>query len=163
MCRFPASVGYSHFLPSVDMTTDPAVEIHADTRLRGSVVLLMALAAALGTSTIYPLQPAIGDVADSLGVQIAVVGLALACGPIGYMAGLGLLVPLVDRFAPGRVIATQFAVLAVALALSAAVGGRWQLALMTAVIGACSTVGASLSSVAGKLAPRVDARKPSVS
>ncbi|WP_063003118.1 MFS transporter [Nocardia salmonicida] len=135
------------------MTTDPAVEIQADTRLRGSIVLLMALAAALGTSTIYPLQPAIGDVADSLGVQLTVVGLALACGPIGYMAGLGLLVPLVDRFAPGRVIATQFAVLAVALALSAAVGGRWQLALMTAVIGACSTVGASLSSVAGKLAP----------
>ncbi|MEU4707560.1 MFS transporter [Nocardia salmonicida] len=135
------------------MTTDPAVEIRADTRLRGSVVLLLALAAALGTSTIYPLQPAIGDVADSLELQITVVGLALACGPIGYMAGLGLLVPLVDRFAPGRVIGTQFAVLAVALALGAAVGDRWQLALTTAVIGACSTVGASLSSVAGRLAP----------
>lgn len=152
-CRYPASVGCTHFLASVDMNVDPTVETHADTRLRGSVVLLMALAAALGTSTIYPLQPAIGDVADSLGLQITVVGLALACGPIGYMAGLGLLVPLVDQFAPGRVIATQFGVLAVALALSAAVGGTWQLGLMTAVIGACSTVGASLSSVAGRLAP----------
>ncbi|GAB2668492.1 MFS transporter [Nocardia goodfellowii] len=121
-------------------------------RLRGPVVLFMALAATLGTSTTYCLQPAIADVADTLGVQVTAVGFALACGPIGYMAGLGLLVPLVDRFAPDRVLAAQFAVLAIALASSAAIGGVWQLGLITAVIGACSAVGAGLSSVAGRLA-----------
>ncbi len=113
----------------------------------------MSLAAALGTSTIYPLQPAIADVAESLGSPITAIGLALAGGPIGYMVGLGLLVPLVDRFPPGRVLAAQFGVLAVALALSAAAGGAWQLGLTTAAIGACSAVGAGLSSVAGRLAP----------
>nr|WP_181696477.1 MFS transporter [Nocardia sp. GTS18] len=112
----------------------------------------MALAAAVGTSTIYPMQPAIADVADSLGTQITAVGFALACGPIGYMLGLGLLVPLVDRFAPGRVLAAQFGVLACALAASAAAGSAAVLAPMIGLVGACSAVGAGLSSVAGRLA-----------
>ncbi|MFI5721040.1 MFS transporter [Nocardia sp. NPDC051750] len=134
------------------MNTDPATGPHADHRLTGSVVLFLSLAAALGTATIYPLQPAIADVADSLGAQIAAVGLALACGPAGYMAGLGLLVPLVDRFPPGRVLALQFAVLSGALALCAAVDNVWTLGLATGVVGACSAVGAGLSSVAGRFA-----------
>jgi predicted MFS family arabinose efflux permease len=131
---------------------DPAVKAPIAGQLRGSVVWFMSLAAALGTSTIYPLQPAIADVADSLGSSIAAVGVALACGPAGYLVGLGLLVPLVDRFSPARVLAVQFAVLAAALALSAAVGSVLALAAVVGVIGACSAVGAGLSSVAGRLA-----------
>ncbi|WP_280458690.1 MULTISPECIES: MFS transporter [Nocardia] len=121
-------------------------------QLRGPVILFMAVAAALGTSTIYPLQPAIADVADTLGTQITAVGIALACGPVGYMIGLGLLVPLVDRFAPGRILAAQFAVLACALAVGAAVGTVGLLGPIVGLIGACSAVGAGLSSVAGRLA-----------
>ncbi|KJK51812.1 MFS transporter [Lentzea aerocolonigenes] len=113
----------------------------------------MALAAALGTSTLYALQPAMADVAESLSSQVTAVGIALAGGPAGYMAGLAVLVPLVDRFAPSRVLAGQFAVLAVALAASAAAGGVVMLGALTAVTGACSAVGAGLSSVAGRLAP----------
>ena len=119
----------------------------------GPVVLFISLAAALGTSTIYLLQPAIADVADSLGTQIAAVGLALACGPAGYMVGLGLLVPLVDRFSPARVVAIQFAVLAVALAGCAGVADVWLLGFGTGVVGACSAAGAALSSVAARFAP----------
>ncbi|WP_231114390.1 MFS transporter [Lentzea aerocolonigenes] len=122
-------------------------------RLRGSAVFFMALAAALGTSTLYALQPAMADVAESLSSQVTAVGIALAGGPAGYMAGLAVLVPLVDRFAPSRVLAGQFAVLAVALAASAAAGGVVMLGALTAVTGACSAVGAGLSSVAGRLAP----------
>lgn len=113
----------------------------------------MSLAAALGTSALYPLQPAIADVADSLGARIAAVGVALACGPVGYLVGLGLLVPLVDRFSPARLLALQFAVLAAASALCATVRGPWQLGVVIGVVGACSAVGAGLSSVAGLLAP----------
>jgi predicted MFS family arabinose efflux permease len=113
----------------------------------------MSLAAALGTSTLYTLQPAIADVADSLGSPITAVGIALACGPVGYMFGLGFLVPLVDRFPPARVLATQFGVLAIALAVNAAVGSVLLLAPVIGVIGACSAVGAGLSSVVGRLAP----------
>lgn len=112
----------------------------------------MAVAAAVGTSTIYPLQPAIADVADSMGTQIAAVGIALACGPVGYMIGLALLVPLVDRFAPGRVLAAQFAVLAGALVACAAAGTVTVLGPVIGTVGACSAVGAGLSSVAGRSA-----------
>lgn len=135
------------------MRIDTTLRTPATGRLRGPVILFMSVAAALGTSTIYPLQPAMADVADALGVQITAVGIALACGPIGFMVGLGLLVPLVDRFAPGRVLAAQFGVLACALAACATVGTVTVLGPVVGLIGACSAVGAGLSSVAGRLAP----------
>lgn len=113
----------------------------------------MSLAAALGTSTIYLLQPAIADVADSFGTRTSSVGFALACGPVGYMLGLALLVPLIDRFPPARVLAAQFGAMAAVLALSAAAGNVWVLGPAIAVVGACSAVGAGLSSLAGRLAP----------
>ena len=116
------------------------------------VVWFMALAAALGTASIYPLQPAIADVAGSLHASLATVGVALACGPLGYLAGLALLVPLVDRLAPSRVLSTQFGALAIALTVNAAVGTPWLLGLVIGVIGAGSSVGAQLSSVAGRFA-----------
>ncbi|NUP25994.1 MAG: MFS transporter, partial [Nocardia sp.] len=55
----------------------------------------MALAAALGTASMYPLQPSVAEVADSLRTSPAVIGTALACWPIGYLVGLALLVPRV--------------------------------------------------------------------
>lgn len=112
----------------------------------------MALAAALGTAAIYPLQPAIADVAGSLHVSTAQIGSALACGPVGYLAGLALLVPLADRFAPRIVLSAQFTSLAIALALAAGVDSVWSLSSILGLIGAGSTVGAQLSSVAGRLA-----------
>ncbi|MFF2084510.1 MFS transporter [Nocardia sp. NPDC058176] len=120
--------------------------------LRDPVVWYMSLAAALGTATVYPLQPAIGAVAGSLDSSPAAVGVALACGPVGYLCGLMLLVPLVDRFPPRSVIATQFGCLAAALALNAVVGQVWLLGVVLGVVGAGSAVGAGLSSVAGRLA-----------
>lgn len=113
----------------------------------------MSLAAALGTSTIYPLQPAIADVAHSLGSPVAAVGVALACGSVGYLLGLCLLVPLVDRFAANRVLAAQFTALAAALAVSAAAGSTAVLGVMVGVVGTCSAVGAGLGSIAGRWAP----------
>lgn len=113
----------------------------------------MSGAAALGTSTIYPLQPAIAAVADSLDTQISAVGIALAFGPIGYMVGLVLLVPLVDRFTSARVVAVQFGVLACALAVGAVVPTAALLGAVVGVVGACSAVGAGLSSLASRLAP----------
>ena len=118
----------------------------------GILLLGMALAAALGTSTIYPLQPAIADVAQSLDVSIAVVGVALACGPVGDLVGLGLLVPLVDRYPPGRVLGSQFLALAGALATCAVVTEAAALGAAVGAVGACSAVGAGLSSLTARLA-----------
>ena len=85
------------------MHTDTTPDARA-VGLSTPVVWFMALAAALGTASIYPLQPAIADVADSLHASVSVIGVALACGPLGYLVGLGLLVPLVDRFPPRYVL-----------------------------------------------------------
>ncbi|NIH84367.1 MFS transporter [Amycolatopsis granulosa] len=128
-------------------TLSPAPQV-----LRAPVVGFLTLAAALGTATLYPLQPSIAEVAGSLRVPPAVVGSVLACGPVGYLAGLAVLVPLVDRFPPRTVVAAQFAALAGALALAGAAGSAVVLGLVLAVIGAGSAVGAQLSSVAGRFA-----------
>src|SRR4029079_3158105 len=55
-------------------------------------------------------------------------------------------------FAPRRVLSTQFGALAIALAVNAAVGAPWLLGLVIGVIGAGSSVGAQLSSVAVRFA-----------
>jgi predicted MFS family arabinose efflux permease len=120
--------------------------------VRGPVVGFISLAAAVGTAAVYPLQPAIAEVGGALGTSLASVGVALACGPIGYLCGLALLVPLVDQFSPRYVLSAQFGALAAALALNAAVGQVWLLGLVLGVVGACSSVGAGLSSVIGRLA-----------
>lgn len=132
---------------AVDIDLSPARPV-----LRAPVVGFLTLAAAVGTATLYPLQPSIAEVAGSLDVPAAVVGSVLACGPAGYLAGLAVLVPLVDRFPPRTVVAAQFAALAAALALATAAGSAVLLGLVLAVIGAGSAVGAQLSSVAGRFA-----------
>jgi MFS family permease len=131
----------------MDVISDARVVV-----LQTPVVWFVALAAALGTASIYPLQPAIADVAGYLHASLATIGVALACGPIGYLLGLALLVPLVERFAPRHVLSTQFSALAIALAVNAAVGTPWLLGLVIGVVGAGSSVGAQLSSVAGRFA-----------
>ncbi|UGT56880.1 MFS transporter [Nocardia asteroides] len=135
------------------MKTELVATSRPRTPLGTPVVLFLSLAAALGTAAIYPLQPAIAQVAGSVEASIATVGIALAGGPVGYLIGLALLVPLVDRFQPARVLAGQFGVLAVASAVCAWVADPWQLGLLMGIIGACSAVGAGLSSVAARLAP----------
>lgn len=131
-----------------------ARQVHSDLtpRLRSSVVWFVSLAAALGTAAIYPLQPAIAEVGRALDTSLGSVGVALACGPVGYLCGLALLVPLVDQFPSRYVLSAQFGALAVALGLNAIVGQVWLLGLVLAVLGACSSVGAGLSSVTARLA-----------
>lgn len=122
------------------------------TGLAGAVVLFMTVAAALGTSTVYVLQPSVAQVAHSLGVRIADVGVALAGGPIGYMLGLVVLVPLVDRYPAGRVLGVQFAVLAGVLGAAAVIRDIAPLGALVGLTGAFSVVGAGASSLAGRLA-----------
>ncbi|TCJ96624.1 MFS transporter [Nocardia alba] len=133
------------------MDTERITEISA-TALRVSVVWFMALAAALATASVYLLQPAVAEVAGSLETSAAVIGTALAGGPIGYLAGLVLLVPLVDRFSPRTVVAAQFAALALASIAGAVAHSPMVLGLVIGVVGAGSAVGAQLSSVAGRFA-----------
>ncbi len=135
------------------MTTTTHTPARPATRLSSPAVLHLALAAALGTAAIYPLQPAIADVATSLDSSTAAVGLALSCGPVGYLVGLALLVPLVDCLRPRFVVAIQLGALAAALAAMSLARDPVSLGLLMLVTGACSSVGAGLSSIAGRFAP----------
>ncbi len=69
------------------------------------------------------------------------------------MIGLALLVPLVDRFSPRIVLALQFSALTAALVVTAVSGAVWLIGLAMLLTGACSSVGAGMSSVVGRLAP----------
>lgn len=120
-------------------------------KLRTSTIWYMSLAAAVGTAPIYVLQPAIADVADSLGTSVTALGLAMACAPLGYLCGLALLVPLIDRYQPRLVLAGQFAALSVAMALNAVAMSARMLGLTMLFVGAFSSVGAGLSSMTGRL------------
>lgn len=123
------------------------------TATTGGMVAFLALAAALGTSTTYLLQPALADVAGALRTDLGAIGLALAWGPVGYLVGLVLLVPLVDRYRPDRLLAAAFAVLAATLLLTAVVGDVVVLGATVFVTGALSAVGAAISSLAARIAP----------
>jgi predicted MFS family arabinose efflux permease len=124
----------------------------AEGLLTTPLVLLLTLAAAIGTSATYPLLPAVSDVARTLGASVSATGLALGSGPFGYFCGLGFVVPLVDRLNPRYLLGVLFAVLAAALATTSFVGSTWQLALIGVLVGAMSAVGAALSSLVGRLA-----------
>lgn len=130
-----------------------SVSIDSPIVLRTPVTWFMALAAGIGTAAIYPLQPGVAEVANSLGSSVAVIGVALGFGPVGYLSGLVFVVPLVDRFSPRVVLSAQFASLAIALVANAAVGMPWLLGLVVGAVGTASSVGAQLSSVAGRFAP----------
>ncbi|MCR1785382.1 MFS transporter [Nocardioides carbamazepini] len=119
----------------------------------GGLVAFLALAAALGTSTTYLLQPAVADVAEALRTDLGTIGLAFAGGPVGYLVGLVVLVPLVDRHPPSRLLAAAFAALAGTLLLTAVAGDVLLLGVALCVTGAFSAVGAGLSSLAGRMAP----------
>ena len=147
-CQFSASVDHVNLPNVVAMTGD---QLSAPV-LRTPVVWIMALAAAVGTASFYPLQPGISDVADDVNASLAEVGVALACGPVGYLLGLALLVPLVDRMSPRRVLSAQFGALAAALAVNAGVRSAAVLGVVLLVIGAGSAVGVQLSSIAGRFA-----------
>lgn len=100
----------------------------------------------------YPLLPAVSDVARALGTSVSAIGLALGSGPLGYFCGLALVVPLVDRLNPKHLLGVLFGVLALSLAIASLVEKTWQLMLMGVMIGAMSAVGAALSSLLGRLA-----------
>lgn len=128
-------------------------EILDDRATRAGLVAFLAAAAALGTGTTYLLQPGVADVAEALRTDLGTIGLALAWGPVGYLVGLVLLVPLVDRYAPSRLVAVAFGALAAALLLTAVAGDAVVLGAGLLLTGGFSAVGAALSSLAGRIAP----------
>lgn len=119
--------------------------------LSGRVVAVLAVAAGGAIANDYAVQPAVVGIAHSLGATSEAVSLVLTGAMIGYLLGLVLLVPLVDRLAPRVLIPGQLAGLAGALGLAAAISNTAALVGCFVAVGAMTTVAAEATALVGKL------------
>jgi predicted MFS family arabinose efflux permease len=113
---------------------------------------LLACIAATAVANNYALQPALSAAATDLGVPLSVIALAPSAALVGCMAGFALLLPLVDRLAPNRLVPAQLAALAAALILAAAASTAAVLLAAYLMIGVAGSVTAQASSIAGRAA-----------
>ena len=87
-------------------------------------VWFMALAAALGTASIYPHQPAIADVAGSVQSSLATIGVALVIGVVGAESSAGgQLSSVAGRFANPQRRATVLDIVTAGISARIIAGG----------------------------------------
>lgn len=140
--------------------TDPSSEEEKqqDTSNHGNraiitVLAATALALASGTSLAaqYAVQLALGSITIDFGVSAAVAGKIVTAVMAGYFIGMVLLVPLANRFSPGRLVPVQLAGLAVVLAAAASAPTAGVLVGVFGLVGVTSKVAAEAVSVVGRL------------
>ena len=98
------------------MTSAQNHEIPHVENLDGKSVLFLAAAAGVATSTSYTVQPELSRIATDLGASLATTSAAAGLPILGYMFGLALLVPLVDRPPARQLVSVQLAILSLSLA-----------------------------------------------
>jgi predicted MFS family arabinose efflux permease len=111
---------------------------------------LMTLTAAVATSTNYLLQPELTTVAADVHTSVSVMTVATGAAVLGYLLGLALLVPLVDRCRANRLVAGQLAALTGGLVVAGLAPNSAILALGMLFSGTCASTGAQMSTLAGK-------------
>ena len=121
--------------------------------LAAGTTLFLALAAAVATSTSYTVQPELGVIAADLGASLASTSAAAGLPIVGYLLGLALLVPLVDRVRPHMLISAQLAALAGALVLAAVATSVFVFGAGLLLSGICASTGAQMSTLAAKHSP----------
>ncbi|MBR8498681.1 MFS transporter, partial [Burkholderia cenocepacia] len=75
--------------------------------LSRTAIAMLALAAGVAIANGYALQPSLSAIAGDFGVSAARMATLASVTMLGYLAGLALLVPLVDRFGPRTLIPAQ--------------------------------------------------------
>lgn len=119
--------------------------------LSGPAIVVLAVAAGGAIANNYAIQPAVVRIADDLGSTSEAVSLVLTGALVGYLLGLILLVPLVDRLSPHVLIPGQLAALAVLLGHAAAMPNTAALVGCFVAVGAMTTVAAQSTALVGKL------------
>ncbi|VWB26866.1 major facilitator transporter [Burkholderia aenigmatica] len=119
-------------------------------RLSGRAVAVLSIAAGGAIANDYALQPALSIIAADFEVPVAPMTAVAAGAMVGYLLGLLLLVPLVDKLSPRALIPGQMFALACALVLAASAPGPDALIACFVLIGAMTTVAAQSSALVGK-------------
>jgi predicted MFS family arabinose efflux permease len=115
------------------------------------LILLMAIAAGAGAANIYYAQPLLGIIAHDFPDSLRLVSLIPTSCQVGFALGLVLLVPLGDRIDRRRLILSQIAWLACALAMMALAPSIWTLLAASAAIGLGSTIAQQIVPFAAQL------------
>ncbi|WP_322066220.1 MFS transporter [Burkholderia ubonensis] len=121
-------------------------------RLSGRAVAVLSIAAGGAIANNYAIQPALSFIAADFGVPVAPITAVASGAMIGYLLGLVLLVPLVDKLSPRTLIPAQMFALACALVLAAWAPCPNALIACFVLVGATTTVAAQSSAVVGKCA-----------
>ena len=118
--------------------------------LSRTAIAMLALAAGVAIANGYALQPSLSAIAGDVGVSAARMATLASVTMLGYLAGLALLVPLVDRFGPRTLVSAQMGVLAALLACASLSSTPFALDVCFLLVGAATTVAAQCSAVVGK-------------
>jgi len=121
-------------------------------RLTGRALTVLSVAAGSAIANNYAMQPALSVIAADFGAGMALMTAVISGAILGYLIGLVLLVPLVDRLSARALIPGQIFVLACALVLAACAPSPRALIGCFVLIGAASTVAAQSSAIVGKFA-----------
>lgn len=124
-------------------------------RLSRAAVAMLAVCAGGAISNVYAFQPAVGEIAVSMGVPPTAVSGAIAAAFLGYLLGLVVLVPLADRVSARILVSAQLIVLAGCLGLASVAPDPALLAGAFLFVGAATTVAAQSSAIVGALSEPV--------
>lgn len=134
-------------------TSEATLAPQGQPELRGSLVLLMAVATGAIVANLYYLQPVLHQAATSLRVGTAAGGTLVTLTQLGYAAGLLLIVPLGDLH-PRRSLVVLLVLLAAVAALLAACSPTFVLfGIASLALGALSVGGQVMIPFAADLAP----------
>lgn len=84
--------------------------------LSRTATAVLALAAGVAIANGYALQPSLSAIASEFGVAASRMAALASVTMLGYLVGLAVLVPLVDRFSPRVLVSMQMGALALLLA-----------------------------------------------
>lgn len=121
-------------LPSTPKSLPPPA-----TASRGKIFTMAIIAGAVITN-IYCTQPILPLIATGLGVDLTAVDLVAGAALLGFSMGLGLLLPLGDRFDRRKLVLGQIALAFVLAAAAAVAPGIWALISASFGLGIVSCV-----------------------